>query len=106
VQFTRQPAGRAKFIPDPAMPARNALQEIYYAQRDYQAKTKHWAASAADLTLSPDLANGLVQAPAIKLTGDGYEATADLKLADGRIQRWHIRQDALIWSEIVSRTGA
>jgi hypothetical protein len=99
VQFTRQPAGRAKFIPDPSMPARNALQEIYYAQRDYQTKNKRWASSPGDLVLSPDLANGLTQAPTIKLTANGYEASADLRLADGRTQRWHIRQDALIWPE-------
>jgi hypothetical protein len=31
------------------------------------------------------------------LTKDGFEAIADIKLPSGRIQHWHIRQDALIW---------
>jgi hypothetical protein len=96
VQFTKQP-GEVSFVPDPAMPARNALQEIYYAQRDYEAKNHRWAATLDDLKLSADLGSGLVKAPTLKLTQDGFEATADIKLPSGRIQRWHIRQDALIW---------
>jgi len=30
---------------------------------------------------------------------DGFEATAEVKLLDGRIERWHIRQDARVWRE-------
>ena len=99
VQFTRQPFGETKFVPDPAMPARNALQEIYYAQRDYQAAHHRWATSLGELKLSADLARGLVAAPTMKPTADGFEATAQVKLPDGHVQRWHIRQDALVWSE-------
>ena len=96
VQFTKQP-GEVSFVPDPAMPARNALQEIYYAQRDYEAKNHRWAATLDDLKLSADLGFGLVKAPTLKLAKDGFEATADIKLPSGRSQHWHIRQDALIW---------
>lgn len=99
VQFTRKPFGQAQFVPDPALPARNALQEIYYAQRDYEAKSHHWAASLDELKLSPDFARGLVKAPTMKLTGDGFEATAEIKLPDGQNERWHIRQDARVWPE-------
>jgi len=81
------------------MPARNALQEIYYAQRDYQANHYRWAASLGELTLSADLARGVVKAPTMRLTADGFVATAEIKLPGGRIQRWHIRQDARVWPE-------
>src|ERR1035438_8725604 len=96
VQFTKQP-GEVSFVPDPAMPARNALQEIYYAQRDYEAKNHRWAATLDDLKLSADFGSGLAKAPTMKLTKVGFEASADIELPSGRIQRWHIRQDALIW---------
>jgi hypothetical protein len=99
VQFTREPAGATRFIPDPAMPARNALQEIYYAERDYEAKNHHWAKSTGDLALSADIARGLVQAPTLRLTAEGFEATAEIKLTEGRLQRWHIRQDARVWPD-------
>ena len=98
VQFTRKP-GEVAFVPDPALPARNALQEIYYAQRDYEAKNHRWAATLDDLTLSADFGSGLPAAPTMKLTRHGFEATARFKLPNGRAQRWHIRQDALIWSK-------
>jgi hypothetical protein len=97
VQFTRQP-GEVGFLPDPALPARNALQEIYYAQRDYEAKNHCWAAKLSDLSLRADLARGLRKAPTMKLTREGYEASAEIRLPNRRTQRWHIRQDALIWS--------
>ncbi|HYV28575.1 MAG TPA: carbohydrate-binding family 9-like protein, partial [Candidatus Eisenbacteria bacterium] len=45
VQFTRKKFGQTKFVPDPAGPARNALEEIYYAQQDFQAKHQRWAAT-------------------------------------------------------------
>jgi len=28
-----------------------------------------------------------------------FEASVDLRLAAGKTQRWHIRQDALVWPE-------
>jgi hypothetical protein len=98
VQFTKK-SGEVAFVPDPAMPARNALQEIYYAQKDYHAKNHHWAAALDDLKLSVDLASGLAKPPTMKLTKDGFEATAQVKPPSGRIQRWHIRQDALVWQK-------
>ena len=96
VQFTKK-SGEVSFVPDPALPARNALQEIYYAQRDYEAHNHHWAAGLDDLKLSSDLGAGLLKPPTMKLTSDGFEASAEIRLPNGRTQRWHIRQDALIW---------
>lgn len=99
VQFTRKPFGQAAFIPDPSLAARNALQGIYYAQRDYQAKNQHWAARLDELGLPPDYATGLPQPPALKLTPDGFEATATVARPDGDPETWHIRQDARVWRE-------
>lgn len=97
VQFTRQPFGTVAFLPDPSMPARNALQEIYYAQRTYTAANHHYAASLGDLGLAGMSIQGLARLPALKLTKDGYEATAEIRLPGGRREHWHIRQDALVW---------
>ena len=99
VQFTSKPQGTVAFVPDASRPARDALQEIYYAQRAYEAVNHHWAAALGDLTLSADLAKGLAEPPALKATPTGFAATAAIRLPDGRRQLWHIRQDALIWPE-------
>lgn len=97
VQFTRKTAAEVKFVPDITLPARNAIQEIYYAQKDYQGKNKKWAASLGDLKLSADLAQGLVQPPVLRTTGTGYEVVAQVKAADGSVKNVHIRQDSKVW---------
>ncbi len=99
VQFTRKQMGEVKFGADPARPARDALQEIYYVQRDYEAKNHRWASSLDELGLSADFSHGLAKPPGIHVSKDGFEATAKIKLPDGRIERWHIRQDARVWMD-------
>ena len=99
VQYTRQAPGTVPFTPDPSLPARDALQEIYYAQKDYQARNHHWAATLADLKLAGDSPAALAAPPTIKLTASGFAATAGIKLPDGRTKSWHIREDALVWPD-------
>ena len=99
VQFTRQKPGKAKFAPDPSAPARAALQEIYYMQKDFHKANKRWAGSLPGLPWnsarrSSQLGNGELQ-----LTRDGYQASVNLRLPSGRWQRWHIQQDAKVWSD-------
>jgi len=99
VQFTKQKPGQAKFVPDPSAPARAVLQEIYYAQKDFQKANKKWGASLAKLKLANGLGSNIAKPPSLQATPDGYRATAGIKLRDGRLQLWHIRQDTKVWSE-------
>lgn len=99
VQFTRQKPGRAKFTPDSSTPARAVLQEIYYAQKDFQKANKRWATSLAELHLDNLTSSKLAGPPALQSTPDGYQATAAIKRPDGRLQSWHIRHDAKVWSD-------
>jgi len=99
VQFTKQKPGKAKFVPDASAPARAVLQEIYYAQKDFQKANRRWAASLAELGLDNSFGSKQTSPPTLQATPDGYRATAGIKLRDGRLQLWHIRQDAKVWSE-------
>ena len=99
VQFTRKPFAETKFVPDATLPARNVLQGIYYAQRDFEAKHHRWAASLDELGMHLDATPGLAGAPTLKLTDSGFEATAKLRTPNGQTEAWHIRQDALVWKE-------
>ena len=99
VQFTKMKPGRAKFVPDPSAPARAVLQEIYYAQKDYQKANRKWAANLAELGLNSEIGSKPAGQPILQTTPDGYQATIGIKMPDGRIQPWHIRQDARVWSE-------
>ncbi len=98
VQFTRKESGPVAFTPDPLGAARNQLHGIYYAQRAYQEKNHRWATSLAELALDTTAAP-TSDRPTLKTTPDGFEATVEIKLPDGRTRRCHIRQDARIWSD-------
>lgn len=99
VQFTKKAPGAVSFAPDPALPARNALQEIYYAQRDYEALHHRWAERLKDLSLVRDFDKKLTKLPVLKTTQKGFEATAETRLPNGKIQRWHIREDDKVWND-------
>ena len=104
VQFSRKRGTRAPFIPDPALPARNALQELYYYQKDFHQQNQRWASSLAELHLTFPPITGLESTPVINLTADGYEATLDGPMQGLKPLRWHIRQDALFWTDPDLRT--
>jgi hypothetical protein len=99
VQFTKQAPGTVSFAPDPALPARNTLQEIYYAQRDYEALHHHWTERMEDLNLAHDFDKALAKAPMLKTTRHGFEATAEIRPANGKAQRWSIREDGRVWKD-------
>jgi hypothetical protein len=109
VQFSTSRPGSATFKPDAALPARQWLHGVYYAQREFRKKNGRWAATIAELGVAPpathlrpgvggQAATASLQGPALTVTGSLFEATVDLRLPGGKIERWHIRQDSLIWS--------
>lgn len=99
LQFSRKRGTRAAFIPDPALAARNALQGLYYAQKDFHARHGRWAVSLAELGYSFEPEPGLEQAPVIRLTPDGFEATIDGPMQGLRPLRWHISHDGRFWAD-------
>jgi hypothetical protein len=98
VQFSTAPAGSASFRTDPALPARCWLHEVYYAQREYRRVHQRWARTLAELGVSPPAGDALGR-PTLEATTSLFEATVDLRVSGGQTERWHIRQDALVWPE-------
>ncbi|MEO8426387.1 MAG: carbohydrate-binding family 9-like protein [Verrucomicrobiota bacterium] len=99
VQFSTGPVTKVKYKPDPAAPARDLLQEIYYAERDYHEKHGRFGASLSELGLAHVRWSRLADTPKIQITVDGFWASAEIKLREKQTQRWHIRQDAKVWTE-------
>jgi hypothetical protein len=99
VQFSTAKPGTAKFKPDPAGPARHFLHQIYYAQRAYRKAHGHWAKTLADLGLAQLAQESFAGPPVLETTTNLFEVTVPIKLSDGRVQRWHIRQDSRVWSD-------
>ena len=99
VQFsTRQPNG-VEFKPDPTGVVRDMLLEIYYTQREFRQRRKVWASSLDLLGLTAPKLERLLATPTLKITDDGYQASAALRLPSGETQTWHITQDARLWSD-------
>ncbi|HXT68941.1 MAG TPA: carbohydrate-binding family 9-like protein [Vicinamibacterales bacterium] len=94
VQFSSAP-GATAFVPDPAWSIREGLHAIYYAQRDFRRKQGRWAGTFAELG-GQALQNGLFE-PRLEVAGDQFEVSA--KPSANAQERWHIRQDSLIWKK-------
>jgi Carbohydrate family 9 binding domain-like len=98
VQFSTGPPGSASFRPDPALPARRWLHAVYYAQREYRKAHARWARALNELGVAPPSEDALGHWT-LEVTASLFEAAVDLRVAGGQTQRWHIRQDALVWVE-------
>lgn len=99
LQFSRKRGTRAPFIPDPGLAARNALQGLYYAQKDFHARHGRWAVSLTELGYRFEPEPGLEHAPVIRLTPEGFEATIDGPMQGLRPLRWHISHDGRFWAD-------
>jgi hypothetical protein len=95
VQFTGTAPGTVPFVPDVSAPARDALQEVYYAQKDFEKVHGRWAQSLDELGLSTK-AIGLLSARVLTPTPDGYHCTVEMTVPGGPARRWSIRHDSLI----------
>jgi WD40 repeat protein/serine/threonine protein kinase len=99
VQFSAAPPGKAAFHPDPAGPAKHVLHRIYYAQRSFHKDHGRYANSLAELKLAGISHETLAAPPQIGVKGDGFEASAEIQLPNGKRERWRIRQDSLVWPD-------
>lgn len=96
VQFSTAEPDKTKFVPDAAWPAKEVLHRIYYAQRDYREKHKKWAKDLTELGLAEVRDESLAGPPEMGVAGELFEVRVKTK-KDGK--RWHIRQDAKVWSD-------
>jgi hypothetical protein len=94
VQFSAS-AKTSEFRPDPTLPVRDALMNVYHRQRAFKELNKRYAKSLQELGIAADAA------PAIemKAAADSYVATAAAKMADGSPRVLHVREDSKLWAE-------
>jgi hypothetical protein len=85
VQFSTAAPGSAQFHPDPTLPARDRLMEIYYAQKAFFKDHHKYAASVRELGMTDS---------AIEMTASAKEFTATLRTGSSLV---HVRQDSKLW---------
>ncbi|HEV3204445.1 MAG TPA: carbohydrate-binding family 9-like protein, partial [Gemmataceae bacterium] len=99
VQFATAGIGETKFRPDPAGKLKHLLHQVYYAQKDFHKKNGQWAKTLAELGLAKLGLDNFTEPLKLEVTESCFEVTGAIKLPEGRKQRWHIRQDSLIWPD-------
>ncbi len=98
VQFATGRPGSVSFRPDPALPARRWLHEVYYAQREFRKTHQRWAKTLAELGVpAPD--GQALAGFTLETTADLFQASVELRLPTSEVQRWNIRQDSLVWPD-------
>lgn len=96
VQFSAARPGEARFRPDPSLPARDLLMQIYEAQKSYHAQHKAWAPSLEALGLASLRLPGVPDAPTLRLDDAGFEASVTVPDEAGRPSTWAVREDSRI----------
>jgi len=95
VLFSTAPAGSVGVPPDEAWGVKMLLMDVYEAQR-----TQNLPADDLEtLGIDPGGVPGLVGEVHLVRTPEGWRASADARLGDGRVQRWCTRQDSRLWLE-------
>ncbi|HVK12109.1 MAG TPA: carbohydrate-binding family 9-like protein [Gemmataceae bacterium] len=96
LQFSTAEPGKAELRPDRAQPARDFLHRVYYRERELFKERKAYAPRFDDLSVSPPAADSPLSEPTLAVTPTGFEATVDLKMPDGKPQRWRIDHEARV----------
>jgi hypothetical protein len=96
VQFSDKLAGQAKdiFVYNPEENVKWALRQVYYAEKKYFIKNKHYIPAIDKLDVSSFKLDGYNWPPEIQCTENQYEAI--FSNIDGKI-KWHISQDGRVW---------
>ncbi len=95
VQFSEQPPGTAPFRPDPSLPARDLLMDVYDAQHEYRQAQGQWAETLS--ALRPLLSSPLRAALTFQATAEDFTATVSYKAEDGALRQLHVRADSRLW---------
>jgi len=100
VQFS---SSSVPFRDDESGPAKHVLQRIYYAERNYHDTHQRFTESLDEMHLVDIREKTIVGPPSIELLDGGFNATAVVRLSDGKTQQWHIRDDGRVWRDMEER---
>jgi eukaryotic-like serine/threonine-protein kinase len=99
VQFSTAAPGQGTLRTDHAGPTKHLLERIYDAQVSFQNEHWRYASTLEELGLKDLTHERLAAPPRIDAGEDRFQATVDVKLPDGRRQRWSIREDSRVWQD-------
>jgi len=100
VQFSEKVAGTAedKFVFNPDENVKWALRQIYYYEKLYFEKHRHFTASFKELGMVPANVDGYLP-PVIQCTRNLFEATMH---KNDKTSSWHIMQNSKTWKDAIN----
>lgn len=104
VQFSTVEAGTdtVSFVLHPEEEAKMLLRKVYYRERMYHEQYHAYTDDFYRLGLSDLNSEHYTWPPVLQITDSLFEAWVEEKEdlgGDGRIDRWHIRQDSKVWKD-------
>ena len=96
VQFSTGTPGTVAFRPDPTEPARVILHGIYWSQRDFIRLNGRYASKPEELGIHFGTHESIIKPPAIELTGEGFRASATVRIPGGSPKVVSIHQDSKV----------
>ncbi len=101
VRFSAEPPGEATFVPDPTLPARDRLMEVYHREKSFREEHGRFATSLQELGIEQAVAKEFPKPIELKATKPGFEATLDVSLPGGE-QHLYVNQDSHLTSTPVN----
>jgi hypothetical protein len=98
LQFSTAKPGTATFQPDVAGQAKYALQQVYRAQHAHRKQHGQFATTLQELRLA-ELRGDNFGKPTLETTKTSFEASVEVKLAQGKTERWRIAADSRLWKD-------
>jgi len=101
VQFSKEPPGKESFVPDPTLPGRDRLMEVYHRQKSFYEEHGRWATSLQELGLKPAVSKEFPKPLELKATGTGFQATLEMPIAGRASRRLCAHEDSRLTSAAV-----
>ncbi len=99
VQFTDAAPGTAAFRPDPTLPARDLLMQVYHAQKAFRQQHDRWAASLEALGLSPEhVRTEKARVVGMQMQDGGFTVEAHVQLPGGSTRTLYTNEVSHIWT--------
>jgi hypothetical protein len=99
VQFSAAAPGTDMFKPDPTLPARDLLMEVYNLQRAFRDEHGCWAETLVDLESPAPLETAEARIKDLSAAGGGFSAAAEIVLTDGKKTVLHVDHESRILVE-------
>ncbi|MDE2125141.1 MAG: carbohydrate-binding family 9-like protein [Armatimonadetes bacterium] len=99
LQFCTAPFGAAAFRPDAAVPARELLMRIYFAEHAWRTAHGRFTANLADLNIAPTSGPSIRPPIHLEVSEIGFLASVTVERSPGVTERWHVKDDSRLWKQ-------